>query len=299
MSHRVRSQYSRSIDHGQENECTICSFQQTPPLPPKPVHHEHSSAREVRVLQGVEDKDGNPNYMCTSCSSVHSSLPPQGLHIVVGDGNVHNIHNPRGSRVRCPPDPLHIDWLTVYGATIPELEHAWKVEYGEYKKAMRILLTGGTADFALGRSRNEIVESIMRFRIVVTAQNKYHPNTENDFVVTTVLNPPKLAWFEDNGQLPNNHPNLLNELKELNAWIIYFNEQKGKNTPRIHRLGVKNCFRNDKDRNKKKVLCHIFNQWCESEPRGMQMHLSEQLKVRLVKLITRHFQAEIERLGPI
>ena len=204
-----------------------------------------------RVLQAVENIAGNPDYMCHTCNNIHPAHPTDGPNVVLGDGNLHNIHNPRDSRVRCPPDPIH-------GATIADLQHAWSVEFGESKKAMRVLLSAGTADFALGKTRDDIVESIIRFRIIVAAQNKHHPNIKNGFVVATVLNPPMLTWFPDNGHRPNNHFDLLNELKELNTWIVYSNEQKGKTTPRFHRLGIKNGFRKDKDGKKKRELCHMF-----------------------------------------
>ena len=299
MSHKVRSQYSRTDQSYQEGRCNICSFMQKPPAAPRLVVHQHNSAKEVRVLQGVEEANNNKPYMCPTCSATHLARPPGGLNLVVGDGNLHSIHNPRNSRTRCPPDPLHIDWMTIPNATIPELELAWSVEYENCQQPMRILLSAGTADLARGRSRDQIVESIMHFRYLVSEQNKLHPSSENDFVVGTVLNPPKLVRFPVDGKPSTRNINFLAELKELNAWIIYFNDQKGKITPRFHRLGIKNGFRNDKDGNKVKVHCHILSQWSQDEPNGQKMHLSQPLKVKMGTMVTKHFLGELERMGPI
>jgi hypothetical protein len=76
-------------------------------------------------LQGVEYEEQNLSYMCTTCVTNH---PADGLNVLFGASNLHNIHTPRDATVRCPPDPNHIDWLTVCGATIPELEYAWELD---------------------------------------------------------------------------------------------------------------------------------------------------------------------------
>ena len=82
-----------------------------------------------------------------------------------------------------------------------------------------------SADLVTGRSRTIIFADILHFRTVVNRQNDYHPRINNEFVVATILNPPKLDWFEDNtGPPPLNHVMLLSELEELNSWIAYFNQ---------------------------------------------------------------------------
>ena len=285
-----RAPYSR-----EERQCNICSYKQKHPAAPKSVFHEHSSSREARVLQGVEEQTRNLEHYCPTCSTRHLTRLPQGLNVILGDTNLHNIHNPRGSRTRCPPDPVHIDWLTINKATIPDLELAWRAEYEECAQPMRILLAAGTEDLAIGRSRNDIVESIMRFRIIVTAQNKQHPHSENEFVVATIPNPPKLAWFPGNGELPQGHVNLLPELKELNAWIIYFNEQKGKITPRFHRLGIKNGSRRNAEGKRERILCHLFGHWSPDVPKSQRLYLGEEMRVRMGVQATRHFMGELDR----
>jgi hypothetical protein len=280
-------------------ECSICSYRQRPPMTPRQVKHSHSSAREIRILQGVEYEEENLQYMCTTCQVRHAARPEQGLNVLVGDSNLHNIHNPRGDTHRCPPDPVHIDWLTVCGATIPELEYAWDLDYGKSVRPMRILLSGGLNDLIKGKSRTDIVASILHFRIAVDHQNQYHPMVKNELVVATVLNAPKLVWFPDNGPPPPNYNNLLDEVKELNAWIIYFNQQKGKITPRFHRLGVKNGTQKKQDGSIIRVLKHQFKQWRQSEPDHDKVHLTDEWRVRMGIQVTRHFKGEMDRFGLI
>ena len=224
----------------------------------------------------------NLTYICPTCVTSHPARPDIGLNIVVGNSQLHNLHNPRthDPRVpRCDPDPFHIEWLTVCGATVPELEDAWLADYRKQVRPMRILLSAGTDDFARGKTRDEIVESIMHFKNTVDKQNDYHPEVKNEFVIATLLNPPKICWFADNGPAPANHTNMLADLKEINSWIINFNKWNGKDiTPRFHRFGVRDGWQLDQAGNRVKVKRHIMSQWLQSEPRGERMHLSDRFR---------------------
>ena len=103
--------------------CYICSADRYE------VYHHHNSGREIRIVQGVDKTETRP-YMCTTCKSLHPDRPDVGLNVLVGTGQLHDLHNPRDpNKVPMGPDPLHIDWLTVVGATIGELEFAWLRDY--------------------------------------------------------------------------------------------------------------------------------------------------------------------------
>ena len=213
------------------------------------------SSREVRVIQGV-DKTDRP-YMCHTCSRVHSAKPDGDLNVLVGPSQFHNIHTPRDAdATRKEPDPFHIDWVTVCDASITELEHAWYVDYWTSNKPMRILLCGGLEDLAAGKTVTDVIEQILHFKEKVDRQNP-----RNELVVATLLNPPKYTWFEDNGEPPRNHKNLIREIKELNSWIVRFNTENGKQfTPRLHRFGVKDGW-TLKDGKRTRIKKHIFSQW--------------------------------------
>ena len=70
-------------------------------------------------------------------------------------------------------------------------------------------------DFVKGNSRKQVMESFMLFKN--REQNTHHPEVANELVLATLLNPPKLCWFSD--------PNILGDIKELNAWICNYNEE--------------------------------------------------------------------------
>ena len=67
---------------------------------------------------------------------------------------------------------------------------------------MRILVTAGLVDLARGKTRDEIVEMFIHFKETVDKQNRYHPSVRNEFVIATILNPPKFTWFVDNQEPP-------------------------------------------------------------------------------------------------
>eukprot|EP00092_Neocalanus_flemingeri_P009037 GFUD01009723.1.p1 GENE.GFUD01009723.1~~GFUD01009723.1.p1 ORF type:complete len:266 (-),score=80.15 GFUD01009723.1:140-937(-) len=172
-----------------------------------------------------------------------------------------------------------LDWLTVCGATIADLELAWLHDYRKETRPMRICLSAGLHDLARGRTRAEIVESILHFKRTVDQQNQFHPHTHNQFLVATILNPPKFVWFPENEQPPPNHTNMLQEIAELNDWIVLFTQQQHKETPRS-KPGVKNGGRIQNDR-LVRVPSRHFNQWRQAEPVLDMLNISDVRRVRL------------------
>ena len=275
--------------------CYICSGDR------EPVYHHHSSSREIRIVQGVDRLD-TQHYMCTTCKAVHRVKPDDGLNVLVGTSQLHNLHNPPTNiTVQMPPDPIHIDWLTICDATIAELEFGWLRDYRNQTRSMRILLSAGLEDMARGRSRDEIVESFMHFKLtVIDKQSERLPGIKNELVIATMANPPKLVWFPDNGPPPRNHVNKLAEIKELNSWIVYYNNLNGKKiTPRFHRFGVRDGWTMDKEGKRVRVKKHIQVQWNMQEPILQRVHLTPQVRVKMGTAVTRHFLGEQERYGKI
>ena len=103
-------------------------------------------------MQMVEYEQDNMNFMCTTCMKVHLARPNTGVNVCVSGSQLHNIHTPRYSTSPAMnPDPVHIDWLTVCGATIAELEYAWMCDYKYQARPMRILLSAGLDYLAKGK----------------------------------------------------------------------------------------------------------------------------------------------------
>ena len=66
--------------------------------------------------------------------------------------------------------------------------------------------------------------------------------------------------------ITRNHQNLISKIKELNNWIVFYNNQNVKNiTPRFHRFGVRDCWAMGKDKKRFRVKRHIHAQWCQEK----------------------------------
>ena len=276
--------------------CNICSYRQPRPLPSIALFHNHYSAVETRVMQGVEWSTTNRSYMCPTCMMHHASRLDYGLNICLSASQLHEFHRPRDPSVICPPDNLHVDWVTIPGATIPTLQYAWSVDYAKYKTPMRILLTAGINDLLKGGTYTSITNSILHLRQAIDKQNEYHPSSHNELVVATFLNPPKLTWFPDTGPPPPGHVNRLEEIRQLNDWIVEFNTGYGKYTPRFHRFGVKT---GRKFVNGVPVPMHVhqLRKWRQSEPIGDMVHLNDYWRTRLGAAVVHHFEGELEKKG--
>ena len=153
----------------------------------------------------------------------HPAKLNYGLNICVSTSQLHNFHLPRDPGVVCPPDSVHIDWLTIPGSKIADLSYAWRLDYHREPRPMRVLLAAGLNDLIQGGNRDTIMSAIRHFKEVIDDQNRYHPRAKNEFAVATLLNPPKLVWFRDNGPPPTGQLNQLLEIKNLNDDIIQFN----------------------------------------------------------------------------
>ena len=165
---------SSTVQHEMVPYCMICSYRQAEERP-YPMFHFHSSPREVRILQGVEYTTSNPDYMCPTCRVMHSTFPDYGLNVCLGTSQLHNFHQPWDPTVTCPPDPFHIDWVTISGGTIPDLTQAFTVDYRRQPRPMRIFVTAGLNDLLRGTSRDTIVERFIHLKETIDAQNVYHP----------------------------------------------------------------------------------------------------------------------------
>ena len=282
-------------------ECNICSYRQhklinqSEPLPSMPVYHRHYSTREIRILQCVEYSSRNRLYMCPTCELQHHVRPETGLNICLGDSQLHEFHLPREPGVICRPDRTHVDWVTIPGATIPTLEYAYQVDYGRYKIPMRVLLVAGVNDLLKGGTIT-ITNSILNLKNIIDEQNQFHPAAKNELVVATILNPPKLTWFSDTGPPPPGHTNRLEEIGQLNQWIVEFNLGYGNPTPRFHRFGVK-CGRKFVNGASVPLHVHQLKKWRQSEAVGDMVHLNDYWRTRLGAAVVHHFESELEKKG--
>ena len=301
MISALKSKMPATLSRPRPQQCSICSYRQPRPYRQGPVTHRHSSAREIRILQGVEYSMSNMSYLCPTCQCSHPARLDYGLNVCVSTSQLHNIHHPRDLGVSCPPDTSHVDWVTIPGAKISDLSYAWRLDYHREYRPMRVLLVAGLNDLIQGGSKDTVMEAIKHFQQVIDAQNFYHPGAKNQFAVATLLNPPKLVWFDNNGPPPPGHTNRLVELQQLNDDITRFNTNNGMlYAPRFHSLGVRKTKHWFNDGSWAPFKTHRWEQWRSSEPVHDKLHLVDRMRIRMGQQVVRYFEAEMEReKGPI
>ena len=166
---------------------------------------------------------------------------------------------------------------------------------------MRILLSAGLNDLIQGGTRHTVMDAVRQFKEVIDDQNRYHPNAKNEFAVATLINPPKLVWFSDNGASPIGHINRLQEIKDLNDDIIQFNSNNNMwYAPRFQMLGVRKTKKWYEDGSFIHFKTHRWEAWRATEPIHDLLHLNDQMRIRMGRGVVRYFEGEIERAdGPV
>ena len=278
-------------------QCDICSFKQPAPYTSKAVFHRHSSARQYRILQKVEFEEDNRLYLCPTCAITHPARPDYGLNICISDSQLHQFHHPRDETLVCPPDTSHVDWLTIPGGTISDLDYAWRLDYHREARPMRILLVAGLNDLLKGGTRRTVMEAITHFQHLVKQQDRYHPGAKNQFAIAPLLCPPKLVWYADNGMMPEGHlGNRREELDALNNDILSFNAQNGLlHVPHFNTLGVRRTKYWFEDGSYRNVLQHRINHWRASESLEDKVHLADRERMRMGKMVLSYFEGEMQR----
>ena len=164
---------------------------------------------------------------------------------------------------------------------------------------MRVLLVAGLNDLLKGGNFESVKNELRRFEQEVANQNRYHTDHPNEFTVATLLNPPKMVWFTDNGPPPPGHRDRGEELHLINDWIDASNTLNGKQcAPRFHTWGTRTTTK-EVDGVVREFKTHRWNDWRAAEARDDKLHLSDRMRVKMGRQVIKYFEGEYERNGPI
>ena len=98
-----------------------------------------------------------------SCQAPHMVRPNYGLNVCVSTSQLHNFWYPREQGVVAPPDSIHMDWLTIPGATIRELSYAWRLDYHKEPRPQRVMLLAGLNDLIKCGGPDQSKEHVIDF----------------------------------------------------------------------------------------------------------------------------------------
>ena len=257
-------------DHSNQLMCRICSYKQTYPIEPFPVRHKHFSSAQLREILEVENTERW--FYCPTCKSRHRPYIDERIKVVVSDSTLHDFYALAShSSDIYEGDLIHVDYVTIADGTIAELLHAFKLDYVLKKKPklLDVVLVAGYFDALLGHSREIILWGLSTFADVVMIENGRR--TGNTFTVASLMYPPKLCWFSDNGPTPFRYTNNMEKFDWLNAQIHALNEHNSPGYPGFHSYGTRKSVTTvtDAEGNRQLRHCraHRWEHWVESARR--------------------------------
>ena len=291
-------------DQGSPRRCFICSYTQPYPQPQIPIDHRHFSSLRLRELTGVEET--NARYLCPSCKTRHLPYPDPRIKVIVTDSTLHQFYAPPGYNAtqQYDGDIMHVDYISIPGASIDTLTHAFRLDYVEkvHQKSLDVVLVASYNDIVMGYSRHKIMESFTRFADYVKMAGIHHGKT-NTVAVSNLMYAPQLSWFPDNGPLPHNHQgNQVEKIDWLNQAILSLNlDNNITEYHRLHKYGVRDYTRKETDQygqvQLRKIKCHRFEHWRELD-RAQKLHLTNKQRFKMGAAINKYFVQRTQQQAP-
>ena len=259
------------MEDSNQLRCNICSYSQTFPMEPAPVFHKHFSSAQLREILEVEGT--GRWFYCPSCKSRHRPYIDERIKVVVSDSTLHEFFAPSSHSLGMyEGDLIHVDYVTIANGTIAELLHAFKLDYivKRRPKLLDVVLVAGYADVVKGHSREFILWGISTFADMVLMENGRR--TGNTFTVASLMYPPRLCWFSDNGPIPYRYTNHLEKFDWLNAQIHALNAHNNSSSyPGLHSYGTRKSVMTVTDTDGNSQLrhsrTHRWEHWAESARR--------------------------------
>ena len=236
-------------------------------------------------------------YLCPSCKSHHKPYPEARVKVTVSDSTLHEFFAPPGhTQSQYKGDTMHCDYITIPGACMDVLYHAFRTECAMLPpdKPLDVVLVMGYNDLVKGHSRDWMLDCLKCFsNLVFDLAKKNHPNTPNTVAIASLMYPPQLAWFNDNGPEPANYVNEKEKIDWLNAQIHELNIQNSSPYyPRFHTYGVRTSTRVSKDRYGKQQKYHVkYHRWehWREEDRVTMLHLRNDRRFKMGKAVNNYF----------
>ena len=299
----IRERYSETPRY-----CSICTehagkhFHEGEFL--EPVCHNHSSSLARRVEQELDEFG---QYLCLECApkrSWHGVRQAERYLVCATSSVLNNWMTAAVNIANCDYEGtrLHIDWEGVSGATVKGLKHAVSATYENSRKPIDMLVVAGCNDLVQGRSVEDIMRDLMKFKKMVLEICPRHFTGKSSFAVATPPLPPKYTRLdEDFHELGG--VDLTDKYMELVQRIIIMNEVSDAAKPGIayapqfHKFGVHSRITTVWDRyllqgryRLRKIPCkHRYGDWRERDASGM-VHLNEKKRVAMGMAVATYFE---------
>ena len=284
-------------DQPQLSSCQICSYTQPYPARQVEVFHRHFSSLRLRELLGIETS--NKEYLCPSCKCQHLPYPDSRVKIVLSDSTLHQFFAPPDSPgSQYVGDMLHVDYITIKEGFIQDLVHAFRLDYEllEHPKPLDVVVVAGYQDLMNKHSRDFIMEGFEHItNLVHDIGAKHHPATPNTCAIASLMYPPALSWFDDNGPEPFSftYNNYIEKIDWLNDKINQLNLSNSLTQyPRFHTYGVRTATRSSHGRyghlHQFTVKSHRWEHW-DGPIKAKKFHLRGDRKFKMGSAVNNYF----------
>ena len=157
---------------------------------------------------------------------------------------------------------------------------------------MDVVIIAGYNNLLRNQGRDVIFDTFKKFGEYVR-QLANEDNSCNTVTVCSLLYPPQLAWFADDGPEPENYRNQIEKINWINGKIDGMNMEHGREYyVGVHKYGVRvrtikwqDCYGREHQKHTKK---HRWEQWREVDRRNM-MHLSNERRFVLGRAVNEYF----------
>ena len=273
--------------------CNICSYAQPPPERKVPIYHKHFSSLRLRDINGAAAT--NTPYLCPSCMSSHVPYPKSRTKLIISDSTLHLFFAPPDGNVgKWKGDILHSDYLTIPGASIHTLTNAFRIEYvdTQHGRPLDVCIVAGYNDLVRNYSKEYILHKLQKLADMILVATVCQ--VKNTVAISTLMYPPQLSWFPDNGPVP--YPGYLNQREKIDWLNSAINQENRRNNvpefPGFHTYGVRTATRKYTDQygqvHQRVVKAHRWEHWREQDPASM-LHLRNDRRIKMGIAINKYF----------
>ena len=158
---------------------------------------------------------------------------------------------------------------------------------------MDVVIIAGYNNLLRNQGREVMLDIIVKFGEYVRQLVNEDGSSNTTVTVGSLLYPPQLAWFADDGPQSENYVNQKEKINWLNGQIDRLNIQHGReHYMGVHKYGTRVTTRKWKDRYGRQVEKHIkqhrWEHWRESNKNNM-LHLNNERRFVLGRAVNEYF----------
>ena len=175
------------------------------------------------LLRTVSPVDNNGLYYCISCKTTPHTVKSGIRYPVILTGSSMHDWSIIAKQEGYESDSIHIDIISIPGATIKQLHHALEVKYGKADIPLDNLVVAGLNDILRGHSVDQIKDDYMNLILWSQKQSGTCPGKmENTCAIATLPYPPKCTQYEEDPRPPM-EKNKQSTITGINQQISYWN----------------------------------------------------------------------------